>query len=44
MLCEGFDENNIADEFCDKFEIGQEEALKDVRDFIEQLNKYCADN
>lgn len=41
MLCKGFDENKIADEFCQKFGIGQEEALKDAKDFIEQLNKCC---
>lgn len=44
MLCEGLDKITIADRLCDEFGLERGDALKDVEDFLEQLNKSCSVN
>lgn len=42
MLSDGFDKSAIADKLCEEFGLEHEDALKDVEDFLEQINNYCS--
>lgn len=39
LLCEGNDKAMIADRLCGEFGLERADAVKDVEDFLEQLNK-----
>lgn len=42
MLSDGFDKSAIADKLCEEFGLEHKDALKDVEDFLEQINNYCS--
>lgn len=42
MLSDGIDKSKIADKLCEEFGLEHEDALKDVEDFLEQINNYCS--
>lgn len=42
MLRDGLDNNAIADRLCEKYGLEHEEALKDIEDFAEQIEKRCS--
>ncbi len=44
MLCEGADKAQIVNRLCEEYGLGHEAALKDVEDFLKQLDAYCAAN
>lgn len=44
MLSQGADQTEIVDRLCDEYALSREEALRDVEDFLKQLDACCPSN
>lgn len=44
MLSEGADNTEIVNRLCEEYGLERGDALRDVEDFLKQLNAYCTAN